>query len=156
MKTRTNIAAIVALHLVAVGCQSHESSDPTGATTDWDTNFTFVAGIDEAQQKLWKAEENAEDWRRLFYTNVKDFQGATRSGFAAPARVTNTPTSLHPSGTLVTMITPTTGVDWSKPIGFALVDCDNKVTMLDGRAAPLEAIISWDAKLGCLRVRVAP
>lgn len=86
----------------------------------------------------------AEQWWCLYRAEVKMFSDATRSGFAAPAPVRNQGNHIAMDGLTI---------DWSHPVGFAVIDCDNVATMLDGKTPPVT--IQWDAKRSCLLVTKA-
>ncbi len=110
-----------------------------------DTNASNSAEREACSKKQYAAEQYA-----CYYDlEVHDFSSATRFGFAAPAPVFS-------DGSGVVMAFPGgLDFDWSKPIGFAVIDCDLKATMLDGKTKPFAVEISWDLKRSCLRVMPA-
>jgi hypothetical protein len=93
-------------------------------------------------------EEALKQWDHLYGEQVANSDEMIRSGFRSPV-----PARKSTFGSLGTGIELETGglgkIEWSKPIGFALVDCDSNVHMID-KAEPIKLSLSWDTTRKCL------
>lgn len=78
-------------------------------------------------------------WSSTYDQEVRMFEAATRSGFASPGFFRQEGAALLFDG----------DIDWHHPVGFAVIDCDRKGYLIDGKTS---ATISWDASRKCLVV----
>jgi hypothetical protein len=140
-------AAALFASTMSICCTSRPDVSTDHASGSAVTNCTSHpdARTDRASSCLDRPDVD-EQWACLYDQEVHDFTNATRSGFAAPLPVVNE------GADIVMHLKETTTIDWAHPIGFAVIDCDRKSTMLDGKAVPLSVEISWDTKRSCLHV----
>ena len=92
----------------------------------------------------------AAQWAELYDMELKRLQDMTRSGFLTPAGVRDIPGGV---GIQIGDDRGTGEMDWSHPIGFALIDCDRHSHMVNGAKG---ATIRWNTKRSCVTVVEIP